>query len=110
MTTFTLRISRVFLEFVQHLGRRHAVEVQHRQGAGPPTVSREQAHAGDIDIMLAQQRAQVADDARAGPCSSSNSTTPTGTISVGWLNSRTMRGLSGEPKKVPPAESTFSPL
>ena len=31
-------------------------------------------------------------------------------ISTAWLNSRTMRGLFGEPKNVPPAEINFWPL
>ena len=40
-----------------------------------------------------------------------NSNVPVTGISTDWLNSRTMRGLFGEPKKVPPAEiNFFAPL
>ena len=39
-----------------------------------------------------------------------SSSVPLTGISTGVLNSRTMRGLFGEPKNVPPAEINFLPV
>ena len=77
--------------------------------ASPPAVSRAQAHAGDVHFVLCQQRAEIADDARLVLVVQQQQVPVTG-ISTDWLNSRTMRGLFGEPKKVPPAEINFLPL
>src|SRR5665213_2041434 len=53
----------VFLQFIQDRLRRRAVQAQHRERAAARRVA-PQAHAGDVDLVPAEQRAKIADDAR----------------------------------------------
>ena len=52
----------VFLQFIQHGLRRRAVQAQHRQRQPARRVA-PQAHARDVDLVFAEQRAEMADDA-----------------------------------------------
>ena len=73
----------------------------------PPGCVAAQAHARDVDLVLAQKRSKVSYN--AWPVFvPQQQYTPEGTISVGWLYEQSAGSRANQ--NVPPADTTFSPF
>jgi hypothetical protein len=95
----------ILLEFIEDLSRWNAVEIQH----GERVTSRCVAGQLMLAILTLWRPRSVPSNQRCQDdlCFSSSNTTPEGTISVGWLKRRTIRGCPGPEESAASGDDFF---